>query len=118
MFDFQLEASVTEFPPLRVKDIPTGKTRNPEDFYWIIDHMLETTKTASGLIFNSCNELEEHELTELGKEFRIPVFAIGPLHKYFPSSSSLLEQDPSAISWLGSQAPESVIYVSLEVLQK
>lgn len=102
-----------EFPPLRVKDIPTSKTADPEDLYWVINQMMETTKAASGLVFNSCKELEDQELTKLGQEFGIAVFSIGPLHSYFPaSSSSILEQDQTAISWLDSQTNKSVIYVS------
>ncbi|CAI9091597.1 OLC1v1026669C1 [Oldenlandia corymbosa var. corymbosa] len=111
--DSQLEVEVPEFPPLRVKDIPAIKSRDPENVFSLISCMMEKTKAASGLIFNSFEELEQQELTKVGEEFRIPTFAIGPLHKYFPaSSSSLMEQDRSAICWLDKQAPKSVIYVS------
>lgn len=102
-----------EFPRLKVKDIPEITTNHPEDLCCLTGEMMEMTKSASGLIFNSFRELEEQELNELGKKFRMPTFTIGPLHKYFPaSSSSLLVQDQSAISWLDSQAPKSVIFVS------
>ncbi|TXG49884.1 hypothetical protein EZV62_025759 [Acer yangbiense] len=58
-------------------------------------------------------ELEELALTNLKQQFPIPNFPIGPFHKYFPaSSSSLLAQDQTSISWLDKQPPKSVIYVS------
>ncbi|XP_027185320.1 UDP-glycosyltransferase 76B1-like [Coffea eugenioides] len=111
--DSQLEARVGEFPPLKVKDIPVIKTRFPESLDRIMSLMMEGTKAASGLIFNTFKELEDNELMKIGQEFCIPIFAVGPLHKYFPaSSSSLLRQDQSAIIWLDKQAPKSVIYVS------
>lgn len=109
----ELETRVEEFPTLKVKDIPEITTSHPEDLCCITGEMMEMTKLASGLIFNSFRELEEQELNELGKKFSMPTFTIGPLHKYFrASSSSLLEEDQSAISWLDSQAPKSVIFVS------
>lgn len=97
-----------------MKDIPEISTSHPEGLCCLTGEMMEITKSASGLIFNSFRELEEEEeVNELGKKFRMPTFTIGPLHKYFPaSSSSLLEQDESAISWLDSQATKSVIFVS------
>lgn len=104
--DSELETRVKEFPVLKVKDIPEIRGSNPEDVYFLIGRMVEITKAASCLIFNTFKELEDHDLTELGKKFLRPTFTIGPLHKYFPaSSSSLLKQDQSSISWLDLQAP-------------
>lgn len=75
--------------------------------------MVSQTKASSGLIWNSFQDLEHDELTRLHKVCPIPMFPIGPFHKYFPaSSSSLLCQDQTSISWLDKQAPKSVIYVS------
>ncbi|KAH9754096.1 UDP-glycosyltransferase 76B1 [Citrus sinensis] len=68
-----------------------------------------------GIIWNSFEDLEQVELTTVHQQcyLSIPVFPIGPFHKYFPAySSSLLSQDQSSISWLDRQAPRSVIYVS------
>lgn len=42
----------------------------------------------------------------------MPIFHIGPFHKYFPASSSLITPDQSCISWLDTQTPNSVLYVS------
>ncbi|KAL6327311.1 hypothetical protein AAG906_018764 [Vitis piasezkii] len=90
----QLESSVPELLLLKVKDLPVINTRNPEDFYQLFD-------------------LEESALVRLHQDFPIPLFPVGPFQKYFPtSSSSLLAHDQSSITWLDTQTPKSVIYVS------
>ncbi|KAH9661374.1 UDP-glycosyltransferase 76B1 [Citrus sinensis] len=82
--------------------------------YVPIQAMVNNIKASSGMIWNTFEELEQAALSTLPEEYSgIPVFPIGPFHKYFPaSSSSLLSQDQSSISWLDKQAPKSVIYVS------
>ncbi|CAA3003558.1 UDP-glycosyltransferase 76F1-like [Olea europaea subsp. europaea] len=110
--DSEMDAPVAEFPPLKVKDIPTIETCTTEP-YQVVLNMVEQTKKASGLIFNTFKELEEPEFDKLQEQFLVPTFAIGPFHKYFAaSSSSLWKQDRTSISWLDTQAPKSVIYVS------
>ncbi|KAF3952328.1 hypothetical protein CMV_022101 [Castanea mollissima] len=76
--------------------------------------MVNESKASSGIILNSFEELELSELDTLRQEFPIPIFPIGPFHKYFltSSSSSLLAQDQSSIAWLDKQASKSVIYAS------
>ncbi|XP_031263712.1 UDP-glycosyltransferase 76B1-like [Pistacia vera] len=107
------DAPVIEFPPLRVKDIPVVETHDPVKGQHLLLSMISQTKASSGLIWNSCEEIEQDAVTTLKQEFPIPIFAVGPFHKYFPAaSSSLLSQDRSCISWLDKQAPKSVIYVS------
>nr|XP_043631266.1 UDP-glycosyltransferase 76B1-like [Erigeron canadensis] len=79
----------------------------------LIASMIQETKAASGIILNTFKELEEAACLALTQDFRIPIFPIGPFHKYFPaSSSSLLEQDRGSISWLDLQPISSVVYVS------
>uniref|UniRef100_A0A2N9FSQ5 Glycosyltransferase n=1 Tax=Fagus sylvatica TaxID=28930 RepID=A0A2N9FSQ5_FAGSY len=109
----RLEEPVQELPPLKVKDIPVINTRNTEDQYQLLSGMVKETRASSGLIWNTLEELEPLDLTTCRQDFPIPTFLIGPFHKCFPaSSSSLLTQDQSSISWLNTQAPKSVIYVS------
>ncbi|XP_059628066.1 UDP-glycosyltransferase 76B1-like isoform X1 [Cornus florida] len=112
--DSQTEEPVEALPPLKIKDFPTMDIANPEDdLYMLIDGMVKANKGSSGFIWNSFKELEQPALATLRRRSIVPLFPIGPFHKYFPaSSSSLLAQDPSSISWLDTQSPKSVIYVS------
>ncbi|KAL2525795.1 UDP-glycosyltransferase 76F1 [Abeliophyllum distichum] len=110
--DGRAEEPVVELPPLRVKDLPVIKTSNPEKFYELLASMIQETKNSSGLIWNSFEELEESALPKLRQDFPIPIFPVGPFHKHFTvSSSSLIADDTSSISWLNEQSPTSVIYV-------
>ncbi|KAI3427703.1 uncharacterized protein J3R85_009274 [Psidium guajava] len=112
--DSELDKAIPEVPPLKMKDLPVVPAKNPEDLQQILENMARDTKASSGLICNSSEELEGTKLTEAQQAIPIPFFVIGPFHKYFPaSSSSLLVQDMSSISWLNKQKPKSVIYVSM-----
>ncbi|XVE52585.1 hypothetical protein DITRI_Ditri02bG0133500 [Diplodiscus trichospermus] len=111
--DAQLEEPVVELPPLRVKDLPVIHTNDPEDLYRLVAGMGNQSKVSSGLIWNTFEELEQSALETLHQELGVPLFPIGPFHKSFPeSSTSLLTQDQSCISWLDKQEYRSVIYVS------
>ncbi|XP_075484743.1 UDP-glycosyltransferase 76B1-like [Primulina tabacum] len=111
--DSRREDPVPELPPLRVKDIPSVQRPDPNHALKIIRNMVEGTKMASGLIFNTFQDLEEPNLANLHDHFRMPTFLIGPFHKFFSAaSSSLLTQDRGSISWLDTQKPHSVLYVS------
>ncbi|XP_027336900.1 UDP-glycosyltransferase 76B1-like [Abrus precatorius] len=111
----KLEEALEELPPLRVKDLPMINTKEPEKYYELLCKLVNETKASMGVIWNSFEELESSALATLSQEFSIPMFPIGPFHEYFPttsSSSSLISQDRSCISWLDKHKPNSVIYVS------
>ncbi|XP_043714765.1 UDP-glycosyltransferase 76B1-like [Telopea speciosissima] len=111
--DSQLEMQTTAIPPLLVKDLPTINANDIEILYQLLGSMVDQVKASSGLIWNTFDQLEQSALATLAQEFPIPVFTVGPFHKFFTaSSSSLLSQDHSCITWLDTQAPNSVIYVS------
>lgn len=113
--DPQPEAPIPELPPLRVKDLPEPDLDEPykTDRDQFRASTLELTKSSSGVIFNSFEDLEQTALAKLQQDLPIPVFLIGPFHKYsMGSSSSLLEEDQRCLVWLDKQAPMSVLYIS------
>ncbi|KAM5553117.1 UDP-glycosyltransferase 76F1-like [Rosa sericea] len=113
--DSRLEETVTELSPVKVKDIPMIHSSDPERFFKVVRAFTSETKDSYGYIFNTFEDLEQDALATIRKEFHIPIFPIGPFHKCAPatiSTNSLLLQDRSCISWLNTQAPKSVIYVS------
>ncbi|XP_073020784.1 UDP-glycosyltransferase 76B1-like [Primulina eburnea] len=111
--DSRGEDPVLELPPLRVKDVQAIHVQSLDFTLKIISNILEGAKTASGLIFNTIKDLEEPYLADFHEPFRVPTFLIGPFHKFFSAaSSSFLTQDRSSVSWLDTQKPGSVLYVS------
>ncbi|ESQ40502.1 hypothetical protein EUTSA_v10013508mg [Eutrema salsugineum] len=105
---------VEEFLPLRKKDLIRILDAETEVLDSYSDMILETTKASSGIIFvSSCEELDQESLNQARQDFKVPIFAIGPSHSYFPgSSSSLFTPDETCIPWLDTQEDKSVIYVS------
>ncbi|OAY57797.1 UDP-glucose iridoid glucosyltransferase [Manihot esculenta] len=105
---------VPEFPTLRYKDLPICDLGTPENFYQLLAHVCDT-KTSSAVIWNTMDCLEESLLVEQQlKQFPIPIFTVGPMHKFAPAcSSSLLKEDSSCTEWLDKQDPNSVLYISL-----
>ncbi|GAB4831413.1 hypothetical protein Ancab_005424 [Ancistrocladus abbreviatus] len=113
MTDNQLEKEIPELPPLKVKDLPRVGKSNPNAYYDFGLRLYRGIKASHGLIINSFEELEGSVLIKLHQEFGIPIFPIGPFHKLVPPSScNLWTLDKSCISWLNTQAPKSVLYVS------
>ncbi|KAM0006821.1 putative UDP-glucuronosyl/UDP-glucosyltransferase [Helianthus debilis subsp. tardiflorus] len=111
----EYEGPVPEYPLLKVKDVIKTST-NPYGMGKFQTNVMKQVKASSGIIWNSFKEPEEAILKTLSHAFPIPRFTLGPLPKYLPSSTStsgiIFEQDRTFFSWLDTQAPKSVIYVS------
>ncbi|XP_023636468.1 UDP-glycosyltransferase 76C3-like [Capsella rubella] len=111
--DSEQDDLVQDFPPLRKKDLRRILDQETEVLDSYSAMILETTKASSGLIFVSCEELDQDSLSQTREDFQIPIFTIGPSHSYFPgSSSSLFTVDDTCMPWLDKQEDKSVIYVS------
>lgn len=113
-----MEWVVPNLDPVRFKDLSIFHTPNPDILLKQIDATLKATPRY-GVIFNTldCLEVEGRHLSELRRQYEVPIFPIGPLHKMAQhsssSSSSFLKEDHSCLDWLNHQAPRSVLYVSL-----
>ncbi|XP_021732381.1 UDP-glycosyltransferase 76B1-like [Chenopodium quinoa] len=102
------ETTVLEFPPLKVKDLPSDANHDK-----IAAVVKEAKSYHLGFVCNTFKELEGSLLDQFGRSVPgIPVFPVGPLHIY-PSTSmgGKHNQDHSSITWLNTQAPNSVLYV-------
>jgi UDP-glucosyltransferase BX8/BX9 len=104
---------VVELTPLRRRDLPGIDNCSHEALYDLFTHDTEALKASSGVIINTFDAIDSLEVEKFQKVIPIPIFCIGPLHKFTPPArSSLLKQDLSCLEWLNTQAPSSVIYVS------
>nr|XP_043606692.1 7-deoxyloganetin glucosyltransferase-like [Erigeron canadensis] len=95
---------------------------NPGDEFMVefTNAQIVKAKTASGIIFNTFDELERDILGTLASVFP-PVYGIGPLHllenhiddKSLASiGSNLWKEEPECLKWLDLKAPSSVVYVN------
>ena len=111
-----MEDEVPNLHPLRYKDLPISAFSDISQSTKLVHKMHDLT-TSSGVIWNTIPFLEPSEFTKFKANIcnQIPIFAIGPIHKISPtsSSSSLLNEDSTCLPWLHKQPPNSVIYVSL-----
>ncbi|XWS74074.1 hypothetical protein CRYUN_Cryun02cG0184400 [Craigia yunnanensis] len=99
--------------PLRFKDLPVSKFGTPENFLQLMSNICKT-RTSSAVIWNTVDVLEQSSLEKIQEQCQVRIFPIGPLHKVAPpSSSSLIKEDTSCITWLDKQIQNSVLYVSL-----
>ncbi|RID42764.1 hypothetical protein BRARA_J02625 [Brassica rapa] len=102
--DSEQDDLVQEFPPLREKDLVRLLKEKREYLEPYLNMMLEATKSSSGIIFMSCEELNQDSLPKAREDFKVPIYAIEPSFSNFPaSSSSLFTQDETCIPWLDKQ---------------
>ncbi|KAJ0084400.1 hypothetical protein Patl1_31327 [Pistacia atlantica] len=76
---------------------------------------LRNTRKSSAIIYNTIDFLEQSSLARTLQQFHLPLFSIGPLHKFAPALSSILfDEDISCMRWLDEQTNDNtIIYVSL-----
>ncbi|CAL4928153.1 unnamed protein product [Urochloa decumbens] len=111
--DSQLETPVVELPPYRVRDLMHIGKNSHEVVRESMERAVAAVRVSSGLILNTCDALERRELAGLRRDLAVPVFDVGPLHKFSPvGDSSLLCQDRTCLDWLDQWPPASVLYVS------
>lgn len=111
-----LQDPVPELHPLRFKDLPISHFGSVENLLQLIS-LAGDIRTSSALIWNTLECLEEAPLAQLREVYQVPIFSLGPLNQLAPagslSSTGLLQEDYSCISWLDKRSPNSVIYISL-----
>nr|GMD64401.1 UDP-glucose iridoid glucosyltransferase-like [Ipomoea batatas] len=118
IFPFQDSSILEPLPglhPLRFKDLPFP-TINNDVLEPVVEFSVRSNDIRSSVacIWNSVDELEHSALSKLQQRYKVPFFPIGPFHKRASdSSTSLLEEDTSCLEWLDSQAPGSILYISI-----
>ncbi|PON87604.1 UDP-glucuronosyl/UDP-glucosyltransferase [Trema orientale] len=112
---------------LRCRDLPgfcrVSDTSDP--LLQLIAQVTQQSRRAQALILNTFDDLEGPVVSSIQSKCCPKIYTIGPLHALLnakltkntngsedPSSNSLFDVDQSCITWLNSQAPKSVIYVS------
>ncbi|KAM1803377.1 UDP-glucose iridoid glucosyltransferase-like isoform X4 [Malus sylvestris] len=111
--DSQSLSPLPDVDHLRLKDLPTNNFDTVEKYSELAGNAHDV-RTASAIVWNTTDCLEQSSLAQIKQQCPVPIFSIGPLHKIeAAASSSLLEEDTSCIGWLDKQSNNAVIYVSL-----
>nr|URA11571.1 UDP-glucose iridoid glucosyltransferase [Bacopa monnieri] len=113
----RLHEVIAEEDPLRYKDLPLPANipALPEIILDPLRNYVDVS-SSSALIWNTLDILDHKSLEQLQTLWKVPFFAIGPLHKMASeiSPTSVKEEDTAdCLSWLDKQAPNSVLYISL-----
>ncbi|CAN0854564.1 UDP-glucose iridoid glucosyltransferase [Linum grandiflorum] len=111
--DSLLQEPVPEHYPLRYKDLPVSHFKPAQNYVEIVTK-IHDVRSSSAVIWNTMSCLEDSLLGQVKQQCQVPIFTVGPMHKFAPPiSTSLLKEDYTCIPWLDQQASNSVIYVSL-----
>ncbi|XP_078150986.1 UDP-glycosyltransferase 76B1-like [Carex rostrata] len=109
----ELDMPVIELAPLRMRDLPCVGDCSYEVLSKLFTDFTNAIRASNGVIVNTFDVIESTEVEKFQKAIPIPVFCIGPLHKFTPlTRSSLLDEDRSCLEWLDTQTVGSVLYVS------
>ncbi|XP_071702839.1 7-deoxyloganetin glucosyltransferase-like [Rutidosis leptorrhynchoides] len=119
--------TVVDFVPtmsgIRLRDIPPFvRIVHPGDEFMVgfAYREIERAKSASGMIFNTFDELEPDVLKTLSLTFPL-CYGIGPLNllenntvdkRLSSIKSNLWIEEPECLKWLNAKVPSSVIYVN------
>uniref|UniRef100_A0A251UUC1 Putative UDP-glucuronosyl/UDP-glucosyltransferase n=1 Tax=Helianthus annuus TaxID=4232 RepID=A0A251UUC1_HELAN len=110
-------------PGIRLKDIPPFvRVVHPGDEFMVgfSQRELKRAKSASAIIFNTFDELEDDILDTLSLMFPL-CYGIGPVHLLETNNvdrsldiikSNLWIEDPKCLKWLDGKEPLSVVYVN------
>ncbi|KAJ3695467.1 hypothetical protein LUZ60_000844 [Juncus effusus] len=109
----RMDELVEELPPFRVRDLLRMDKSDQDNVSKVVERDTKAARNSSSVILNTFDAIESAEIERLRRDFSVPVFAIGPLHKISSHlQTSLLSQDLSCLGWLHTQSIESVLYVS------
>lgn len=78
----QLDVPVSELPPYRVRDLMHIGRAGHDLACEMLARAVAAVKASSGIILNTFDALERPELDKLRRDLAVPVFDIGPLHKF------------------------------------
>ena len=107
---------------MRLKDLPTFiRTTDPNDIMVAYaQEVVDTSRKASAIVFNTFDALEHDVLEALSTMFP-PIYALGPLQlllNQIPENdldsirSSLWKEEAECLTWLDSKESNSVVYVN------
>ncbi|XP_010055927.3 UDP-glycosyltransferase 76E2 isoform X1 [Eucalyptus grandis] len=114
-------------PSMRARDMPVFDRSCPEATERVLAQIHESTSTASAIVWNTLQTLEQALLHRLQSSLSPPIFPIGPLHKYrtrdprrrhhrslFAAETGARREEDriKCVSFLDSHPPGSVVYVS------
>lgn len=108
--DFGMQDVVPNHYPIRYKDLPFSNSPI-EDWKELVT--VFSQQVHSAVILNTVKSLEHESLTRIHNHLKVPIFAVGPLHKISPNpSSGSHQEDTSCVTWLDKQPPKSLVYIS------
>uniref|UniRef100_A0A0D9WXM0 2,4-dihydroxy-7-methoxy-2H-1,4-benzoxazin-3(4H)-one 2-D-glucosyltransferase n=1 Tax=Leersia perrieri TaxID=77586 RepID=A0A0D9WXM0_9ORYZ len=117
--DERRDEPVPGLEPLRVGDLVRYDGWDVEKSCEFITKLSDAMRVPmSGVILNTFDAIEADELGKLQAELSVRAFAVGPLHKLSPETTTLRPPHRGCLAWLDAHPPRSVIYVSMGSVAK